>query len=130
MKELYLLTILDGVKNILSTLTGVGLFFGVILVAVYMCFRFIENQNIPSIKNWAITLLILGASLGLVNVFVPTTNQGLMIYGIGTVVDYVQTNDDIKQLPDKCVQALNMWADDCLEEQQKEEQQKKANINE
>lgn len=42
-----------------------------------------------------------------------------MICGVGTVVDYVQTNEDIQKLPDKCIQALDLWVDNCIEEQQK-----------
>ena len=36
---------------------------------------------------------------------------------MGTVVDYVQNNKDLQQLPDKCVQALDMWVDTFIEEQ-------------
>lgn len=118
MRELYFLTILDGINHFLSTATSVGLAIGVVAVAFYILFQLIEKQNIPAIKNWGIGLLILGTSSGLVNVFIPTTEQAAMIYGVGTIVDYVQNNEDIQKLPDKCVQALNMWVDNCLEEQQ------------
>lgn len=118
MKELYFLTILDGVNNFLETATGIGLGIGLVLVVFYALLRLIEKQNIPAIKNWGIVLLSLGTSFGLVNVFVPTTEQATMIYGVGTVVDYVQNNEDIQKLPDKCVQALDLWVDQYLEEQQ------------
>lgn len=51
------------------------------------------------------------------NVFIPNTKQASFIYGMGTVVDYVQNNKDLQQLPDKCVQALDMWVDTFIEEQ-------------
>lgn len=119
MKELYFLTILDGVNNFLSTATGIGLAVGTVLVGFYALFRLIERQNIPAIKNWGIVLLSFGASFGLMNVFIPTTEQATMIYGVGTVVDYVQNSEDIQKLPDKCVKALDLWVDQYLEEQQK-----------
>lgn len=118
MKELYFLTILDGVNSFLSTATGIGLAVGTVLVGFYSLLRLIEKLDMPSIKNWGIVLLSFGASFGLINVFVPTTEQATMIYGVGTVVDYVQNNEDIQKLPDKCVKALDLWVDQYLEEQQ------------
>ena len=44
-------------------------------------------------------------------VFVPKTNEALLIYGVGTTIDYVDNNETIKQLPDKAVQALDKYLD-------------------
>ena len=118
MKELYFLTILDGVNNFLHTATGIGLVVGTLLIVFYALLQMIEKLHYPALKNWGIVLLSLGASFGVVNVFVPTTEQATMIYGVGTVVDYVQNNEDIQKLPDKCVKALDLWVDKYLEEQQ------------
>lgn len=119
MKELYLLTILDGLNDFLIGLTiPCGILGGIGLFAYIMC-KLIENEEHSMLKNWGITLVCTALTCGLANVLIPTTQQAMMIYGVGTVVDYVQTNEDIKQLPDKCVQALDMWVDNCIEEQQK-----------
>ena len=119
MKELYFLTILDGVNDFLSVVTGISLAVGIVAIVAYGLINFMEDQNFLALRNLGIILLSLGASCGLINVFIPTTEQAAMIYGVGTVVDYVQNNEDIQKLPDKCVQALDMWVDNCLEEQQK-----------
>ena len=47
----------------------------------------------------------------LIEVFVPTTKQALLIYGVGGTIDYIKTNPVAKQLPDKCVNALDKWVD-------------------
>jgi hypothetical protein len=47
----------------------------------------------------------------LVKIFVPTTNEALLIYGVGGTIDYVKSNPVAKQLPDKCVNALDKWVD-------------------
>ena len=47
----------------------------------------------------------------LVEVFVPTTKQALLIYGVGGTIDYIKANPVAKQLPDKCVNALDKWVD-------------------
>lgn len=47
----------------------------------------------------------------LIKIFVPTTNEALLIYGVGGTIDYVKSNPVAKQLPDKCVNALDKWVD-------------------
>ena len=47
----------------------------------------------------------------LINFFIPTTNEALMIYGVGGTIDYIKSNETAKQLPDKCIKALDKWAD-------------------
>lgn len=50
-------------------------------------------------------------------IFVPTTKEALMIYGIGGTIDYLKENPTAKQLPDKCVNALDKWADSWVNEE-------------
>lgn len=35
----------------------------------------------------------------------------LLIYGVGTTLDYLQDNEKVQQLPDKCVDALDAWVE-------------------
>lgn len=59
-----------------------------------------------------------------INLFIPTTNQALLIYGVGGTIDYIKSNDTSKQLPDKCVKALDKYLDNLTkEENQKENKQ-------
>ena len=59
-----------------------------------------------------------------INVFIPTTNQALFIYGVGGTIDYIKSNDTAKQIPDKCVKALDKYLDNLTkEENQKENEQ-------
>ena len=55
-----------------------------------------------------------------INLFIPTTNEALMIYGVGNTIDYVKSNETAKQLPDKYIKALDKW----IENLTKEENQK------
>ena len=57
-----------------------------------------------------------------INFFIPTTNEVLMIYGVGGTIDYVKSNKTAKQLPDKCIKALDKWADNLNEEKQENKQ--------
>ena len=48
--------------------------------------------------------------------FIPSTKEALFIYGVGGTVDYIKQNPTAKQLPDKCVKALDKWVDSYIEE--------------
>lgn len=47
----------------------------------------------------------------LIKILVPTTKEALLIYGVGGTIDYIKANPTAKQLPDKCVNALDKWVD-------------------
>ena len=57
-----------------------------------------------------------------INIFIPTTKQALLIYGVGGTIDYIKSNDTAKQFPDKCVKALDKWVDNLNEEKQENKQ--------
>ena len=56
-----------------------------------------------------------------INFFIPTTNQALLIYGVGGTIDYIKSNDTSKQLPDKCVKALDKYLDNLTKEENHKE---------
>ena len=60
------------------------------------------------------TLVFLIFVLGLT--FTPTKKDCLAIYGLGGTIDYVKSNDKAKKLPDKVIDALDMY----LEEKSKD----------
>lgn len=51
------------------------------------------------------------------NIFIPTTNEALLIYGVGGTIDYIKANDTAKQLPDKCVKALDKYLDNLTKDE-------------
>jgi hypothetical protein len=56
----------------------------------------------------------------LIEVFVPTTKEALFIYGVGGTIDYLKENPTAKQLPDKCINALDKWVDNLNKENTEE----------
>lgn len=38
--------------------------------------------------------------------------------GIGMTIDYIKDNDVVKQLPDKCIEALEVWVDSFKEDKE------------
>ena len=48
--------------------------------------------------------------------FIPSTEQLYMIYGVGGTIDYLKENPTAKELPDKCIKALDTWVDNLNKE--------------
>lgn len=61
-----------------------------------------------NILKISVPILVLSV---ITKIFVPTTNEAFVIYGVGGTIDYVKSNPVAKQLPDKCVNALDKWVD-------------------
>lgn len=59
------------------------------------------------------------------NIFIPTTNEALLIYGVGGTIDYIKSNDTAKQLPDKCVKALDKYLDNLTKEEKENDNESK-----
>ena len=74
----------------------------------------------PFLKKWIRNCTITCIASTLFNIFTPTTKDAMIIYGIGTTVDFLQENENVQQLPDKCVKALNDWVDSLVEDDGKE----------
>lgn len=78
----------------------------------------VHNENISYnfVKKQFIRAFIVFVVSIICNVFIPTKNEALMIYGVGGTIDYIKSNDTAKQLPDKCIKALDKWVDNINEE--------------
>jgi hypothetical protein len=67
-----------------------------------------EIRKTLSWLRWAFATLVISS---LIFVFVPSTKEALLIWGVGSTIDYIQENETAKQLPDKCINALNDWVE-------------------
>lgn len=109
MSELYWLTRLEYIQNflvIVMSISGIILFISFVmrLVANY------EEETKAALK-WVVgsfTTLVISS---LIFVFVPSTKEAVLIWGVGSTIDYIQENETAKQLPDKCINALNDWVE-------------------
>lgn len=109
MKEIYWITRLDVVQGFCIAFLVVG------LVCIFIsCLRtlVVEQTTEPSITNkfkWVgIGLTVIFLPLVM---FVPSSRDAMLIFGIGPTIDYIQNNETAKQLPDKCIKALDSWVE-------------------
>ena len=130
MEELYWITRLTCICNFLTAVAVVSFLISAFIVVFVVCNRIEANNYEKGGENWNYymqrfkmflsyfkRLIFVAIIACLINFFIPTTNEALMIYGIGGTIDYVKSNETAKQLPDKYIKALNKWAENLTKEE-------------
>lgn len=118
MSELYWITVLGRISCITGILSVVSFVALVVLIVACIIAYFDDCTNTEDFKKAAKITKIVGIfaiSITVLEIFVPSTKQALLIYGVGGTVDYIRQNPTAKQLPDKCIKVLDKWADSQLE---------------
>ena len=118
MSDLYWITVLGNVSVI-------GIVFLVLSIAVIVISTIVftntidnkyqENAHKASSATIKISTPIFIISL-LLTVFVPSTKELYIIYGVGGTIDYLKQNPTAQKLPEKYLKLLDSWADDKIKE--------------
>ena len=124
---MYWITTLD---SICITL-GIVMIFGILGTVAFVAFKIRakmydeeDDCEIRKVLKYlsVFPIVLVFTIIGLV--FIPNTKQALVIYGVGGTLEYLESNDKAKQIPDKAIECLNMYFDNIIKEQ---EQQKTNN---
>jgi len=112
MKELYWLTRVSEFDSLFRAIWFISIICVVVMLVMYFFLADeFKEDTVNKIKKAAILssiLLVVGA-LG--DAFTPSRRDVLLIYGLGTTIDYINSDDKAKQLPDKAVDALTRYLD-------------------
>ena len=125
MTEIYWITRLDSLScffGIIATITGL---IGIIMLSIcIVLYAQNELEEVPLKKIWTglISTCIISS---FILIFIPSTKDMYMIYGVGGTIDYLKENETAKQLPDKCIKYLDKWVDKNLKEEEKETSKRK-----
>lgn len=118
MNEIYWITRLDAIQALLFVLSALS------IIAVIVCFiRWVDKEiKNGKAKHFVISIFV-SLFLMIALVLIPSTKDAFMIWGVGGTIDYIKSNETAKQLPDKCIQALDKFVDEYMlnEEDNKEE---------
>lgn len=134
MNEIYWITRLDTICNFLTTIAVVCFMISTVTGILAMCNKFDADDYeeggkyynccmqkfkmfLSYFKRFTFALIVVCS----INFFIPTTNEALMIYGVGGTIDYVKSNETAKQLPDKYIKALDKWVDNLTKEENQKE---------
>ena len=112
MNELYWIERLDAVN---VTFVIIQIF-----PKLYMIYEYIESNVVSYTEKQCIdkgiykakkvSYVIIAISL-LILIFTPTTKEMYRIIGIGETINYLRQNEASKELPDKCIKALDLFLD-------------------
>lgn len=136
MNEIYWITRLDAISDFLTIIAIVSFLISVVMVAFAMYNRFEADDYAEGgkyyncymqrfkifLKYFKRSILVIIVSC-VINVFIPTKNDALLIYGIGGTIDYIKSNDTAKQLPDKCIKALDKLVENLNEEKKQDKKE-------
>ena len=115
MKELYFINLIGNVNIAAWVIFGVLCFAAMIIGIAY----FMDDIDDVLTKKLFKPMIVVAFVCLVLGILLPTKNECYIIYGIGSFVDYIQENDDAKQLPDKTVKMLNALADQYAEDAKK-----------
>lgn len=115
MEEIYWITRLDSIRCFFTVFAGLC---SVIGTALFLCFVITSDSEAVRkvVKKWTIILMIAAVSFIMGAIFTPTTKDMLMIYGVDGTIEYLESNETAKQLPDKSIEALDKLLDEYLNE--------------
>lgn len=116
MNEIYWLTRLDDVKLLIGftiAFAVTALIFGIGTMGFnFDRYNDYEKRNYHMGKKITIISSIIVFVLSIGTCFIPNTNEAYMIYGLGGTLDYIKSNEVAKQLPDKCIIALDKYLEE------------------
>ena len=116
MNEMYWITRLDYINGLAI---GILVLSGILLI-VYMIDHAGRSENTISNKpmsvKWLYTAIISIVISTSTIVFLPSTKDALMIYGVGGTIDYIQQNKTAQGIPDKFFKAVDKYLDTTLQE--------------
>ena len=136
MNEIYWITRLDAISDFLTIIAIVSFLISVVMAAFAMYNRFEADDYAEGgkyyncymqrfkifLKYFKRSILVIIVSC-VINVFIPTKNDALLIYGVGGTINYVKSNKTAKQLPDKCIKEVDKWVKNLNEEKKQDTQE-------
>ena len=126
MKEMYWISVVGNIGDVSGAMIlfcGIcillfGSFLAIIDSGVSGFGDEIEARGARFLKKATKTSFIVGVISVFIAIFVPGEQQLYRIMGLGMTIDFIKENEAIKQLPDKCINALEAWVDSIEEDKE------------
>lgn len=139
MNEIYWITRLTCICNFLTAVAVVSFLISAFTVVFVVCNRIEANNYEEGGENWNYYMqrfkmflsyfkrfIFVAIVACFINLFIPTTNEALMIYGVGGTIDYIKSNETAKQLPDKYIKALDKYLDNLTKEENQKQNENES----
>lgn len=122
MELLYWITRFDALRMVFDTiLISSGVLGGILTIILIVGNTDIEDHQLKVIVKY---LKIFASAFIItltVKTFVPSTKEALMIYGVGSTIEYLKSNEKAMELPDKCIDALDAWVEELNKKEKADE---------
>lgn len=118
MNEIYWITRLDGIQAFFAICT-ILVIMAIVILFIHKIESDDEDEKTKS-QKWLKVLLCGLPFFVLPLMFIPSTKDALLIYGLGGSLDYIKGNDTAKKLPEKAVMALDRYLEELNKDKEKE----------
>ena len=116
MLDMYLITRLDNLNNIIVILVVISITVASLVIAGYFIERIDVNENDPLFKKKHIAIVCgIAFVMSLLMAAVPTANQFAAIY----LIPKIANNESVQHIPDKALKVLKGKLDEWIDEQMK-----------
>lgn len=121
MEAMYWITRLDAIYCTIEALLFFGIIGTIFYVAVKIAYKVksLDKDEFCVYRRYFVPFVVILPISILGLIFVPNTNDALIIYGVGGTLEWIKENNNAKQIPDKAVEALNLYLDNIMEQQSK-----------
>lgn len=116
MKAIYWIQRLDNIYDAFIALLMVAVIAIIMLGIAYSVEEECKKPNDVTLKRWLVFSIVSATIFANGLIFMPTTEEALTIIGVGGAIEQLQEKDTLKELPDKCVRALDTWLDSLQED--------------
>ena len=114
MSEIYWITRLDSINGALVLFAIISLIVAFTAIIIWAIEDSYDDGLLIKRAIRTSAAIFVTSILGLV--FIPSTKDMLLIYGAGGSIEYIKNNDVVKQLPDKCIQAIDALLNEYIED--------------
>lgn len=108
---LYLIESADSIKFIFILLLIISSIASISILGMLWSYTNPEFEDFEkkSAKKWLKNAFISNICFLILVLITPSTNALYKIFGIGSVLEYMKNNDEVKQLPDNALKAINYY---------------------
>lgn len=121
MLELYLISRIGCIHNVFIVASLLSIIIGIICYVISILKDDLTGEELcnelekSKLRKFANKMFVVFGFSILITAITPTKEQAYFIYGVGSTIDYIQSNPKARQIPDKCIDALNRWVDNLNE---------------
>lgn len=113
MSELYWISIISKLYVIFRLLFIISIILSIVqIIAIIAC----GDEAPVNAGKHAKLSIITAVIFGLGTVLIPSKDEAYLIYGVGPIVDYCKGNQKVKEIPDKAIDAFNIYLDSITED--------------